>query len=91
MITREENELLCRVENDAPMGRLMRQHWVPICLSEEVAEPDGDPVTRGGEAKWIGRVPGTEGQPHTTLKGGHFIQEDDPQGFVECILKVAKA
>jgi hypothetical protein len=28
MITREENELLCRVENDAPMGRLMRQHWV---------------------------------------------------------------
>lgn len=45
MITREENELLCRVENDAPMGRLMRQHWVPICLSEEVAEPDGDPVS----------------------------------------------
>lgn len=44
MITREDNELLCRVENDAPMGRLMRQHWVPICLSEEVAEPDGDPV-----------------------------------------------
>ena len=52
---------------------------------------DGDPVTRGGEAKWIGRVPGTIGQPHTTLKGGHFIQEDDPQGFVDCILKVAKA
>ena len=52
---------------------------------------DGDPVTRGGEAKWIGRVPGTEGQPHTTLKGGHFIQEDDPKGFVDCILKVAKA
>ncbi len=45
MITREENELLCRVEGDAPMGRLMRRHWVPICLSEEVAEPDGDPVS----------------------------------------------
>lgn len=45
MITREDNELLCRVENDAPMGRLMRQHWIPICLSEEVAEPDGAPVT----------------------------------------------
>jgi phthalate 4,5-dioxygenase oxygenase subunit len=44
MITREDNELLCRVENDAPMGRLMRQHWMPICLIEEVAEPDGDPV-----------------------------------------------
>jgi haloalkane dehalogenase len=49
---------------------------------------DGDPVTRGGEARFIGRVPGTEGQPHRTLKGGHFIQENDPQGFVDCILKV---
>lgn len=44
MITREENELLTRVENGAPMGQLMRQHWVPICLSEEVAEPDCAPV-----------------------------------------------
>ena len=51
---------------------------------------DGDPVTRGGEARFIGRVPGTKGQPHCTLKGGHFIQENDPQGFVEAILKVAK-
>jgi haloalkane dehalogenase len=52
---------------------------------------DGDPVTRGGEGRWIGRVPGTQGQPHSTLKGGHFIQEDDPQGFVDCILRIAKA
>jgi haloalkane dehalogenase len=50
---------------------------------------DGDPITRGGEALFVGRVPGTAGQPHTTLKGGHFIQEDDPQGFVDCILKIA--
>lgn len=52
---------------------------------------DGDPITRGGENLFIGRVPGTRGQPHTTLKGGHFIQEDDPQGFVESILEVAKS
>jgi phthalate 4,5-dioxygenase oxygenase subunit len=44
MLTREENELLCRVEGDAPMGRLMRRHWQPVCLSEEVSEPDGAPV-----------------------------------------------
>jgi phthalate 4,5-dioxygenase len=43
-MTREENELLCRVEGDAPMGQLMRRHWVPACLAEEVAEPDGTPV-----------------------------------------------
>ncbi len=51
---------------------------------------DGDPITRGGDARWIGRVPGTAGQPHRTLKGGHFIQEDDPGGFVEAILEVAR-
>jgi len=44
MLTREENELLCRVEGDAPMGALMRAHWIPACLSEEVAEPDGTPL-----------------------------------------------
>lgn len=44
MLTQEENELLTRVENDAPMGRLMRQHWTPVCLLEEVAEPDGKPL-----------------------------------------------
>ncbi len=44
MITREENELLCRVEGDAPMGQLMRRHWTPVCLIEEVAEADGTPV-----------------------------------------------
>ncbi|MGZ5039187.1 MAG: Rieske 2Fe-2S domain-containing protein [Usitatibacter sp.] len=26
------------------MGRLMRRHWIPVCLAEEVPEPDGAPV-----------------------------------------------
>jgi phthalate 4,5-dioxygenase oxygenase subunit len=43
-LTPEENDLLCRVERDAPMGRLMRRHWIPACLSDEVAERDGAPV-----------------------------------------------
>ena len=44
MLTREENDLLCRVEGDAPMGQIMRRHWLPACMSEEVAEPDGAPA-----------------------------------------------
>jgi phthalate 4,5-dioxygenase oxygenase subunit len=44
MLTSEENDLLCRVEGQAPMGQLMRRHWQVICLSEEVAEPDGKPI-----------------------------------------------
>jgi phthalate 4,5-dioxygenase oxygenase subunit len=44
MLTKQENLLLCRVEGDAPMGQLMRRHWTPVCLIEEVSEPDGTPV-----------------------------------------------
>jgi phthalate 4,5-dioxygenase oxygenase subunit len=43
-MTPEENELMCRVEGKAPMGQLMRRHWTPVCLVEEVSEPDGTPV-----------------------------------------------
>jgi phthalate 4,5-dioxygenase oxygenase subunit len=44
MLSAEDNDLLCRVEGEAPMGQIMRRHWLPACLSEEVAERDGDPV-----------------------------------------------
>ncbi len=44
MLTPQENDLLCRVEGDAPMGALMRQHWQPVCLTEEVPDSDGTPV-----------------------------------------------
>jgi haloalkane dehalogenase len=50
---------------------------------------DGDPITSGGDALFVGRVPGTAGQSHRTLKGGHFIQEDDPAGFVAAIVDAA--
>ena len=44
MLSHEENDLLTRVSGDAPMGKLMRQHWTPVCLIEEVAEADGKPL-----------------------------------------------
>lgn len=44
MLTARENDHLCRVEGSAPMGQLMRRHWIPAVLSEQVAEPDGAPV-----------------------------------------------
>ena len=45
MLSSDDNDLLTRVEGDAPMGKLMRAHWIPACLSEEVAEPDGTPLS----------------------------------------------
>ncbi len=48
---------------------------------------DGDPVTRGGEAPFLRRVPGTAGQPHTTIVGGgHFLQEDRGRELAEVIV-----
>ena len=40
MLTQEENEMLCRVGLGTPMGTLLREYWVPLCLSTEV-EADG--------------------------------------------------
>ncbi len=38
---------------------------------------DSDPVTKGGEKRWIDTVPGAKDQAHTILKGaGHFVQDD---------------
>lgn len=50
---------------------------------------DRDPITRGGDAPFKSRVPGARDMPHRTLSGGHFIQENDPEGFVSAILDVA--
>src|SRR5438309_6112979 len=44
MLTEEENELLTRVGRGTPMGELLRRYWLPACLSEELPEPDGDPL-----------------------------------------------
>jgi phthalate 4,5-dioxygenase len=44
VLTAEENDLLCLVEGDAPMGQIFRRHWLPACLIEEVPERDGAPI-----------------------------------------------
>src|ERR1700733_5304308 len=44
MLSADENDLLTRVEGAAPMGQLMRRHWLPACMSEEVVERDGAPL-----------------------------------------------
>ena len=39
MLSREDNELLCRVGPGTPMGNLMRQYWMPAALSSELPAP----------------------------------------------------
>lgn len=40
----QQNEILCRVEREAPMGKVMRHHWMPACMIEEVSDPDCTPL-----------------------------------------------
>src|SRR5678815_5817616 len=44
MLSIDDNELLCRVGRNTPMGALLREYWVPALVSTELPEPDGPPV-----------------------------------------------
>src|SRR6266542_369139 len=44
MISKEENELLCRTGPGTPMGELFRRFWLPVALSRELPKADCPPV-----------------------------------------------
>lgn len=46
---------------------------------------NGDPITRGLDKRLQDRIPGANGMPHKTLKGGHFLQEDSGAEFAALI------
>lgn len=72
---------------EAPANReawkVLKQFEKPVlcCFS------DSDPVTAGGETAFLDQVPGTEGQPHTTIVGaGHFLQEDSGPELAQVLI-----
>ena len=44
MLSAERNAFMTKVGPGQPMGGLFRHFWLPLTLSEQLAEPDGDPV-----------------------------------------------
>lgn len=80
---------LVPVRHDDPEAAKCRNAWVVL---RQWAKPfitcysDGDPITRGARARFVSEIPGAKGETHPTLKGGHFIQEDDPQRFAELVI-----
>src|SRR5262245_37011878 len=44
MLSREDNELLCRIGPTTLMGDLLRQYWLPCLPSTELPERDGPPI-----------------------------------------------
>ena len=47
-----------------------------------------DQIFNGGDKAFTKLIPGCQNQPHKTIQGGHFIQEDNPEECIEAILHV---
>jgi haloalkane dehalogenase len=72
--------LLVPTSPEDPASAANRRAWTVL---EQWRKPfltafsDHDPITRGSDAILRERIPGAQGQPHTTIVGGgHFLQED---------------
>ena len=44
MLSKDNNDLMCRVDGDAPMGIALRRFWLPACLIDEIPEPGQRPL-----------------------------------------------
>jgi haloalkane dehalogenase len=90
--------MLVPASTDDPACEANRRAWGVLERFEKpflCAFSDSDPVTAGAERGFLARIPGTKGQPHTTIKGGgHFLQEDCGQELarvaVEFIRRTAR-
>ncbi|QBR03524.1 (2Fe-2S)-binding protein [Paraburkholderia pallida] len=45
MLSRQDNELMCRIGAGTPMGDAMRRFWLPVIQSADMPEANGDPQT----------------------------------------------
>ena len=82
--------LLVPVSPDDPAAPANRAAWEVLRRWEKpflTAFSDDDPVTRGMDKLLLGAIPGTEGQPHTTIAGGgHFLQEDKGEELARVVV-----
>src|SRR5687767_536191 len=44
MLTKEDNELITRTGPGTPMGRMLREYWIPAAMSVELPSPDCPPL-----------------------------------------------
>ena len=85
---------LVPITPDDPASNANREAWKVLSKFDKpflTAFSDGDPITGGGDRVFLEKVPGTKGQPHTTIKGGgHFLQEDRGEDFARVIVDFIK-
>ena len=87
--------LLVPTKPDDPASEANRKAWQVLGKWEKpflCAFSDSDPITRGGDRAFQSMVPGTKGQPHTTIAGGgHFLQEDKGEDLAQVVVNWIKS
>ncbi len=86
--------LLVPTRPDDPASDDNRKAWSVLTRWDKPALlcfSDSDPVTGGADAPFFKLVPGTRGQPHVTLHGRHFIQEEDGERWAQVVIDWLKA
>ena len=81
--------MLVPTEPDDPAAEDNRKAWQVLMQWNKPALmcfSDSDPITGGGDRAFRKRVPGTKDQPHITLKGHHFIQEEDGETWAGAVV-----
>jgi len=82
--------VLVPISPDDPAGPANRRAWEVLERWDKpflTAFSDSDPITRGGDEVLRQRVPGSQGQPHTTIRNaGHFLQEDSGEEFARVVV-----
>jgi haloalkane dehalogenase len=75
---------------DDPESAANKAAWAVLSTFDKpflLCFSDLDPITKGGDAPFLAKVPGTKGQPHTTIEGAsHFLQEDKGPELAEVII-----
>ncbi len=81
---------LVPITPDNPASVANRKAWEVLRNWEKpflTAFSDGDPITRGADRILQERIPGANGQNHTTIKGaGHFLQEDKGEELAQTVV-----
>jgi haloalkane dehalogenase len=81
--------VLVPVDPADPASDDNRRAWKTLMQWEKPALmcfSDADPIMRGGDKPFLKLVPGTKGQPHITLKGRHFIQQEDGETWARAVV-----
>lgn len=86
--------MLVPASPDDPAAPANRKAWEVLMKWQKpvlTAFSDKDPITRGGDQLIQKLVPGTRGQPHTTVAdAGHFLQEDKGEELAGIVIDFMK-